>query len=81
MRNIYYITAGWCSGCKQLNPIMEQIGKHIQVNKIDVEYEPDVQRKFNVQSVPTVILVENEQEIKRFVGTKSYEQVLNWINS
>lgn len=81
MKQIYYFSGQWCQPCQTFGPIMEQIGKQIKVNKIDVDYEPDVQRRFNIQSVPTVILVENEQEVKRFVGSRSYEQVLDWINS
>jgi thioredoxin-like negative regulator of GroEL len=38
-------------------------------------------RLANVRSVPTVILVENGQEIRRFTGAKNYEQVMQFINN
>jgi thioredoxin-like negative regulator of GroEL len=50
------------------------------VEKINVDYEIDRARSANVSSVPTVILVENGQEVRRFVGIKSYEQIMQFIN-
>jgi thioredoxin-like negative regulator of GroEL len=41
----------------------------------------DRARTVNVGSVPTVILVENGQEVRRFTGTRSYEQVMQFINN
>jgi thioredoxin-like negative regulator of GroEL len=34
----------------------------------------------NVRNVPTVILVDNGQEIKRFTGVKSHSQIITWLN-
>ena len=54
--------------------------KSTPVEKINIDYELDRARAANVSSVPTVILVENEQEVRRFVGAKSYQQVMDFIN-
>jgi thioredoxin 2 len=64
-----------------LAPTMEQVAQKISVRKINVDYEPDVVNRFGVSSVPTVILVENEREIRRFTGVKSYNEILNWVNN
>ena len=80
MKQLVYFSAGWCQPCKTLVPTMEQVNKVIPVRKINVDYEPDVINRFNVTSVPTVILVENEQEVRRFVGTKSYNEIINFVN-
>ena len=38
MKQLWYFSAGWCSGCKQLDPVIDQIKKQgISVNKIDIE--------------------------------------------
>jgi thioredoxin-like negative regulator of GroEL len=50
------------------------------VEKINIDYEMDRARSANVGSVPTVILVENGQEVRRFTGARSYEQVMQFIN-
>jgi len=81
MKQLWYFSAGWCSGCKQLDPVIDQIKKQgISVNKIDIDYTPDVTTKYKVQSIPTVILVENGQEIRRFTGVRNVEQVINFYN-
>jgi len=80
MRQLFFFHASWCQPCKAFSPIMDQISKQIPVKKINIDYEPDVTTKYNVTSIPTVILVENGQESRRFTGVKSYNDVLNFIN-
>ena len=81
MKQLWYFSARWCSGCKQLDPVIDQIKKQgISVNKIDIDYTPDVTTKYKVQSIPTVILVENGQEVKRFVGARNINEVINFYN-
>ena len=59
---------------------MDKVSGNIPVEKINVDYESDRARSANVSSVPTVILVENGQEVRRFIGTRSYEQIMQFIN-
>jgi len=81
MKQLWYFSAGWCSGCKQLDPVIDQIKKQgISVNKIDIDYTPDVTTKYRIELIPTVILVENGQEVKRFTGARSFEQVMSFCN-
>ena len=80
MRQIFYFSADWCVPCQTLGPIMEQVSQNIYVEKINVDYESDRARSANVMSVPTVVLVENGQEVRRFTGARSYEQVMQFIN-
>jgi thioredoxin-like negative regulator of GroEL len=81
MKQLWYFSAGWCSGCKQLDPVMDQVAKQgIVVNKMDVDYTPDVTVKYKVQSIPTVILVRDGQEVKRFTGARSINEVMNFYN-
>jgi len=79
MKQIYYFSADWCQPCQTLGPIMEQIGKQYQILKFNVDYEVDVIAKYGVMNVPTVILVENGEEVRRFTGVKSFQQVLDFI--
>jgi putative thioredoxin len=80
-KELYYYTAGWCQPCQTLGPIMEKINRQIPVRKQNIDYiDPSVAQAANVRSVPTVILVENGQEIKRFTGLKSETQIINWLN-
>ena len=80
MKRLYYYSAAWCVPCQSFGPVMDQVASVIPVIKVNVDYEADLTAKSNVKSVPTVILVENDQEVRRFTGAKSYEQVMQFIN-
>ena len=81
MKRIIYYSAPWCQPCQTLGPIMNQVSSTIHVEKINIDYELDNARRANVSSVPTVILVEDEQEVRRFVGARSLNDVMNFINN
>jgi len=80
MRRLYYYSAPWCQPCQTLGPVMDQVGTVIPVVKVNVDYEADLAQRANVRSVPTVILVENDQEVRRFTGARSYDQLIQFIN-
>ena len=81
MKQLFYFSAEWCQPCKIVAPIMERVAQTTPVQKVNVDYEPDVITKFGVRNIPTVILVENGQEVRRFTGAKSYNDILNFINN
>ena len=66
MKQVYYFSASWCQPCQTLGPIMEQVSQQVHVEKINVDYEADLITKYGVRNIPTVILVENGQEVSRF---------------
>jgi thioredoxin-like negative regulator of GroEL len=80
MRQIFYFTAEWCGPCKALGPVMEKVAEVMPVEKINIDYETDRTKAAGIMSVPTVVLAENGQEVRRFVGAKSYQEVMNFIN-
>ena len=80
MKQIWYFTADWCAPCKALGPTMDKVAEQVQVNKINIDYEADVIQRYGVRNVPTVILVENGQEVRRFSGNRSYNDVMNFVN-
>jgi thioredoxin-like negative regulator of GroEL len=60
---------------------MDQIAAQgIPVKKLNVDYTPDATTKFGIKSIPTVILVENEQEKARFTGARTAQQVIEFFN-
>ncbi len=81
MKQIWYFTADWCAPCKALGPTMNRVAEQIQVNKVNIDYEADVVQKYGVRNIPTVVLVENGQEVRRFSGNRSYNDILNFINN
>jgi thioredoxin-like negative regulator of GroEL len=80
-KELYYYTAPWCNPCQTLGPIMDEVARQIPVRKQNIDYiDPAIVTAANVKSVPTVILVENGQEVRRFNGVKSFNQIIDWLN-
>jgi len=81
MKTLFYFTANWCTSCQQLSPIIDQlIRQGMPIEKIDIEYETDRTKSANVLSIPTVVLAENGKEVRRFIGVKTKQQILDFYN-
>jgi thioredoxin 1 len=75
--------ADWCVPCKMLAPIIENMQRQIpDVNftSIDVDTDYELSSKYNVRSVPTVVIERDGHEIQRFVGVQSEFTYKNAIN-
>ena len=70
--------ADWCGPCKmmaaEIDAFSEETEK-VKVCKLNVDESTDLALTFGVMSIPTVILFENGQEVKRFVGAKEKHQI------
>ena len=80
MKQLFYFSAEWCVPCQTLGPIMDQISTQITVQKFNIDYEADLITKYGVRNIPTVVLVENEQEVRRFTGVRTYNDIIRFIN-
>ena len=80
MRKILYFTAAWCAPCKALSPIMDSLQGQINFDKIDVDTNTDLSAQYGVRGVPSLVLVENGNEIGRLVGAQTKETILNFYN-
>ena len=66
MRMAKYFSATWCGPCKQFKPIMEEmVGDGYSIEFIDVDQEQNKAEKYNVRSVPTVVIEDNGIEVDR----------------
>lgn len=72
-----YFSAQWCGPCRMLGPIMEQVSQQIPVQKVDVDSQFELASQYGVRNVPTVVLLQNGEEVKRFVGVQPKETYLN----
>lgn len=81
MKNVFYFTAEWCGPCKKVKPIVEDMKKEgFQFQIIDADYEQLLVKRFEVKSVPTFILIEDNKEVDRIVGAKTREELESFIN-
>ena len=64
--------ATWCGPCRMQAPILDafeaEMGDVVKVGKIDVDEEPNIARKYNIFSIPTIIAFRDGAEIARTVG-------------
>lgn len=76
-------TATWCGPCRAMAPILEQlagkVGDTARIIKIDVDKNPAIAEKLNVQGVPTFILYKKGQILWRQSGMQSLSQLENLI--
>src|SRR5579859_4325407 len=75
--------ANWCGPCRMLAPVLEQVAKDVKgkarVGKIDIDNEQKTAGKFQITSVPTMILFKNGKEVSRLVGLRNAESVKEFI--
>lgn len=72
--------ADWCGPCKMLSPIVESVAKEneeIKVVKVNVDDEQDLAIKYNVLSIPTLVVIKNGQEVNRSVGLLDKSEILD----
>lgn len=74
--------ASWCGPCKMMNPILEELSSEVpdvKFFKIDVDRELELAMRFNVMSVPTLLVVEDGEIIDKTIGLISKKELLNII--
>ena len=71
--------ADWCGPCKMVSPIVDEIAETqsgITVGKVNVDESSALAAKFNVVSIPTLIVFKDGQETARLIGYKPKEAIL-----
>ena len=72
--------AEWCGPCKMITPVLEDIAKEhagrLQVAKLNVDDNPDIARRYDVMSIPTLLVFADGEVKKRLVGAKGKSQLL-----
>ena len=75
--------AEWCGPCKMIAPIVEEISNDLadklKVGKVDVDDAQELAQKFNIMSIPTLILFKGGKPVETIVGAMSKDQMLERI--
>ena len=77
--------AEWCGPCKMIAPVLEEIADEqagkLEVVKLNIDDNLDVTRRFDVMSIPTLILFKDGEPVVRIVGAKGKGQLLQELSA
>ena len=71
--------AVWCGPCKMIAPILDEIAEEredIKVCKINVDEEPELAAKYQVMSIPTLVVIKDGEIVNQSLGAKPKAQIL-----
>lgn len=73
--------ADWCGPCKMMSPVIdkiaEEMGDKIKVGKVNSDENVDLVSKYEIMSIPTIMVIQNGETKKTFVGVTSKEEIVN----
>lgn len=77
--------AEWCGPCRAMAPAFAQAAQalepHARLLKLDTEAVPDIAQRYQIRSIPTLILFSGGREVARQAGAVSAPAIVNWVRS
>lgn len=76
--------APWCGPCQMLGPVIDSIAdevKHAKVGKIDVDEQQELAQKFNVMSIPTLVIMKDGKVVQNVVGARPKAIILDMLGA
>jgi thioredoxin 1 len=80
-KKILYFSATWCKPCQMMKANLSKVEIDTPIEHIDIDQDTETPMKFAVRSVPTLVLLENDQEVKRLMGVKPASELATWANA
>lgn len=73
--------AEWCTPCKMLSPMIEDIAEKtdVKICKVNVENEKELARKFGIMSIPTLVVLKNGTVHNRSVGVTGKKAIMDML--
>jgi thioredoxin 1 len=72
--------APWCKPCKALEPVLEQLSARIPVERVNADEDPDTAARYEVLSLPTVVLLVDGEPRGTVVGARSLSHFERWLD-
>lgn len=77
--------ATWCMPCTMMAPLVEQLAEEydgrVTVAKVDIDEQQELARKYNIQSIPTLMLFKNGEAAAMEIGVRPIEALKSMIDS
>lgn len=73
--------AEWCGPCRMIGPFLESIESEMGVSivKINIDESPNIAAKYEVMSIPTIMIFKNGEKVAENVGAASKARLAEWI--
>ncbi|MGH1562590.1 thioredoxin [Mumia sp. DW29H23] len=79
------VWAPWCGPCRMVSPALERLAGdlagHLKLVKVNADENPAVSRRFEVQSIPTLVLLERGKVVDRQVGALPEQHLRSWLEA
>jgi len=75
--------APWCGPCKMMAPAFEQAARdlepQVRLAKLNTEEAQPIAARYNIQSIPTLVVFRNGRETARQPGAMQHAQLVQWV--
>lgn len=75
--------APWCNFCRRLSPVIDRIeekyGKDVKIAKLNVDDNKELTQKYEVNSIPTLILFQNGKVTDSVISPPSEASIIDWL--
>lgn len=78
MKKILRFTASWCQPCKGLAMNLESAELSLPVEVIDIDKQSSIAAEYGIRSIPTLVMLDENIEVKRTSGVMTSQQLKEW---
>ena len=74
--------ADWCGPCRMLGPVIDEIAEEatdFKVGKVNIDEQPELATKYQVMSVPTLVVIKNGEVANRVTGVTPKQKILDML--
>jgi thioredoxin 1 len=76
--------ATWCKPCRMQGPVIEEVSTEMKgkasICKLDIDANPSVTERFNIQSIPTLLIFKDGKVVNKFIGVTAKDDIVNALN-
>lgn len=80
MRKVLKFSASWCGPCKMLSKTIEGIETNVVIEEVDIDEQSELANEYGIRGVPTLVMLDENVEVKRSVGNLTKQQLESWLN-